>query len=163
MMIEIRSLRKDDALDDLVSLSKEFFEEYESHHENFFAIDVLRDDDSVNYFSNLLDNENGEVIVAIENGRIVGYIAVYVRNQAGYWKVKQVGDISGLMVQKAHRRRGIGRQLMGKAKAFFEKKGVKHFTVYTATKNREAIAFYEQSGLRPLFTTMLGEVREQPR
>lgn len=158
MMIETRSLTKDDKLDDLISLSREFFEEYESHHEGFFAIDVLRDDDIVNYFSSLLDNDNGEVIVALDQGRIVGYITVYVRKQAGYWKVKQIGDISGLMVQKAYRRRGIGRQLMDKAKSFFEKKGVKHFTVYTAVENRGAIEFYEQSGLQPLFTTMQGEV-----
>ena len=159
-MIEIRPLRKDDEFKDLVSLSREFFEEYGSHHKGFFALDALRDDDIVSYFSNLLDNDDGEVIVAREEGRIVGYIAVCVRKQPGYWKVKRVGDISGLMVQNAYRRRGIARQLMDKAKEFFEKKGVKYFTVYTAIENRGAIKFYEQSGLQPLYTTMLGKVPE---
>jgi len=40
-MIEIRPLNKDDKLDDLISLPKEFFAEYEAHHEDFFAIDRL--------------------------------------------------------------------------------------------------------------------------
>lgn len=157
-MIEIRSLKKEDGFEDLISLSREFFEEYQSHHEDFFAIDTLRDDDVVNYFSALLNNENGTVIVALEEGRFIGYITLHVRKQSGYWKVKQIGDISGLMVRNAYRRQGIGRQLMEKAKEFFEEKGVNYFTVYTAIKNREAIEFYGRNGLQPLYTTMLGEI-----
>ncbi len=159
-MTEIRSLRKDDKLNDLISLSREFFEEYESHHENFFKIDRLSDSDIVDYFSQWIDDEDGETFIALTGGRIVGYITVYVRTQPGYWKIKKVGDISGLMVQKAYRRRGIAGQLLAKARAFFEKKAVRYFTVYTAIGNRGALEFYERSGLLPLYTTMMGVVMD---
>ena len=159
-MTEIRSLRKDDKLNDLISLSREFFEEYESHHENFFKIDRLSDSDIVDYFSQWIDDEDGETFIALTGGRIVGYITVYVRTQPIYWKIKKVGDISGLMVQKAYRRRGIAGQLLAKARAFFEKKGVRYFTVYTAIGNRGALEFYERSGLLPLYTTMMGVVMD---
>ena len=157
-MTEIRSLRKDDKLDDLISLSREFFEEYESHHEDFFKVDGLSDSDIVDYFSRWMDNDGGETFVALTEGRMVGYITVYVRTQPAYWKVKKVGAISGLMVGKAYRRRGIAGQLLARARAFFENKSVTYFTVYTAVGNRGAIAFYERSGLVPLYTTMIGEV-----
>lgn len=159
-MTEIRSLRKDDKLNDLISLSREFFEEYESHHENFFKIDRLSDSDIVDYFSQWIDDKDGETFIALTGGRIVGYITVYVRTQPGYWKIKKVGDISGLMVQKAYRRRGIAGQLLAKARAFFEKKAVRYFTVYTAIGNRGALEFYERSGLLPLYTTMMGAVTD---
>jgi len=159
-MTEIRSLRKDDKLNDLISLSREFFEEYESHHENFFKIDRLSDSDIVDYFSQWIDDEDGETFIALTGGRIVGYITVYVRTQPIYWKIKKVGDISGLMVQKAYRRRGIAGQLLAKARAFFEKKAVRYFTVYTAIGNRGALEFYERSGLLPLYTTMMGVVMD---
>jgi ribosomal protein S18 acetylase RimI-like enzyme len=159
-MTEIRSLRKDDKLNDLISLSREFFEEYESHHENFFKIDRLSDSDIVDYFSQWIDDEDGETFIALTGGRIVGYITVYVRTQPGYWKIKKVGDISGLMVQKAYRRRGIAGHLLAKARAFFEKKAVRYFTVYTAIGNRGALEFYERSGLLPLYTTMMGVVMD---
>lgn len=157
-MIEIRSLTADDALDDLISLSREFFEEYASHHEDFFSIDVLRDEQIVNYFSRLLAGVAADVIIAVADGRIVGYVTVYVREQPDYWNVKRVGDISGLMVQPAYRGQGIGRLLMDRAREFFERQGVRYFTVYTAVENRGAIEFYERCGLRPLYTTLLGEV-----
>ena len=153
-------MRKDDKLNDLISLSREFFEEYESHHENFFKIDRLSDSDIVDYFSQWIDDEDGETFIALTGGRIVGYITVYVRTQPGYWKIKKVGDISGLMVQKAYRRRGIAGQLLAKARAFFEKKAVRYFTVYTAIGNRGALEFYERSGLLPLYTTMMGVVMD---
>ena len=156
-MTEIRSLRKDDKLDDLISLSREFFEEYESHHEDFFKIDSLSDGDIIGYFSRWIDNDDGEIFIALTEGKIIGYITVYVRTQPNYWEIKRVGEISGLMVQKAYRRRGIAGQLLAKAKAFFEKKAVIYFTVYTAVGNRGAIEFYERSGLVPLYTTMMGE------
>ncbi len=159
-MTEIRSLRKDDKFNDLISLSREFFEEYESHHENFFKIDRLSDSDIVDYFSQWIDDEDGETFIALTGGRIVGYITVYVRTQPIYWKIKRVGDISGLMVQKAYRRRGIAGQLLAKARAFFEKKAVRYFTVYTAIGNRGALEFYERSGLLPLYTTMMGAVMD---
>jgi ribosomal protein S18 acetylase RimI-like enzyme len=157
-MIEIRRLREDDGLEDLISLSREFFEEYESHHQDFFKIDSLSEGDIVDYFSRSMDSEDGEAFIALAGGRIVGYITVYVRTQPGFWKIKKVGGISGLMVQQAYRRRGIAGQLLARARAFFQERGVRYFTVYTAVANRSALAFYEQSGLLPLYTTMMGEI-----
>ncbi len=157
-MIEIRALAKTDTLDDLIVLSREFFAEYESHHQDFFEIDNLSDGDIVAYFSRWLDDDDGETLIALAGDRIVGYMTVYVHAQPNYWKIKRVGAISGLMVREAYRQRGIAGQLLAKARAFFEKKGVTYFTVYTAVGNRAAIAFYERSGLSPLYTTMVGEI-----
>lgn len=161
-MIQIRPLRKIDKLDDLISLSREFFAEYESHHEHFFRIDRLEDSDIFNYFSRWLDNEEGKTFVALAEDRIVGYITVYVRPQPSFWQIKQVGDISGLMVHKEYRRQGIANQLLARARAFFEEKGVRYFTIFTSVENRGALAFYERSGLQPLYMTMLGEVSNGP-
>jgi ribosomal protein S18 acetylase RimI-like enzyme len=157
-MMKIRPLRRDDDLTDLLTLSREFFQEYESHHQDLFRIDRLSDGDIVDYFSRWMDKDDGETFVAVTRESIVGYITVYVRTQPSFWKTKKVGVISGLMVQRAYRRRGIAERLLAGAKAFFEEKGVRYFTVYTAVGNRGALEFYAQSGLVPLYTTMIGEV-----
>ena len=57
-MIEIRLLSKHDCQNELLTLSREFFAGYESHHEDFFKIDHLHDSDILNYFSQWIDNEN---------------------------------------------------------------------------------------------------------
>lgn len=155
-MIEIRRLRADDDLGDLIALSHDFFREYEAHHQTFFRIDELRDEDVVAYFTETLDAEDAATFVAVEGGRMVGYITAFVREQAPYWRVRCVGDISGLMVHPDHRRRGIGGALLRAATAFFRRQGVEYYTVYTAVANEAAIRCYERHGMTPLYTTLLG-------
>jgi ribosomal protein S18 acetylase RimI-like enzyme len=81
-----------------------------------------------------------------------------VKEQAAYWQVKQVGEISGLMVRKKYRRLGIANQLFDRAKEFFTARDVKYYLVYTAVENQAALDFYKQNGMTPLYTTMIGEV-----
>ncbi len=155
-MIHIRALGQEDDFHDLIALSRDFFQEYEAYHEEFFKIELLDDEHIVDYFSRWLNDENGNTFIALAENRIVGYVTVYVREQATFWKVKKVGDISGLMVHKDYRRRGIASQLLARARAFFAEHGVKYFTLFTATENKAAIGFYERNGLVSLHTTLIG-------
>jgi ribosomal protein S18 acetylase RimI-like enzyme len=157
-MIEIRTLLKDDDLHDLIVLSRQFFEEYEAHYEEFFQIDDLRDSDIIQFFSRSIESEDGATFIAVADGRTVGYITVAVRSQSSFYRVKRFGAISGLMVHKDYRRRGIAGQLFDRAVAFFQAKGVKYYTLYTAAANQGAIRFYEQRGMTPLQTVMLGQI-----
>jgi ribosomal protein S18 acetylase RimI-like enzyme len=157
-MIKIRSLHKNDPFDDLVSLSREFFREYEAHHKDFFKIDHLKDEDIVGYFTSFCDQDTRAAFIAVADEQVVGYITAYVKDQADYWQFKKVGDISGLMVQKDYRHRGIAKRLLVKAKDFFEAKGLKYCIVFTAAENRGALDFYQQNGFVPLYTTMIGEI-----
>lgn len=156
-MTTIRRLGPEDDLCDLIALSRAFFEEYEGHHKDLFRIDELRDSDVVDYFSRSVGTEDGATFIAVLDGRAIGYITVFVRAQPGFYAVKRVGAISGLMVHKNHRRKGIGSRLLGEAMAFFAERGVKYATVYTATANRAAVEFYERNGMTTLHVTMIGD------
>lgn len=156
--IVIYDLKKDDDISGLVSLSKDFFLEYQSHHKEFFLIDDLKDSDIIKYFNGFIDVEERKVFIAVLSGRVIGYIAVYVKAQPSFWEIKKVGDISGLMVHKDYRRKGIASKLLGKAIDFFKEKGVKYYSVFTAVNNHLAIEFYKQSGMEPLHIRMLGEI-----
>ncbi len=158
-MIEIRPLRSPDSLSGLITLSRAFFAEYEQHDPAFFGIDTLQDNDIIRYFSRWLDDEAGQTFVAVCEKRMVGYITVYVQDQPAFWQVKQIGHISGLMVDAAHRRQGIAERLLAEAQSFFRQQGVDYFVVFTAVTNHPALHFYEQSGMTPLYTTFLGKIQ----
>jgi ribosomal protein S18 acetylase RimI-like enzyme len=87
---------------------------------------------------------------------VIVYITVYVKDQPPYWQVKKVGEISGLIVRRDYRRRGVARELLGKAAEFFKSQCVKYYTVYTAVENQAGVDFYAACGLTPLYTTMIG-------
>jgi ribosomal protein S18 acetylase RimI-like enzyme len=148
----------DDDLDRLIVISRDFFEEYSAHHKEFFQIDELTAQDIRDYFSRFIDTEDGATFIATAHGKVVGYITVFVRTQASFWRIKRVGSISGLMVCRDYRRRGMATDLLGEARAFFRKRGIKYFTTYTAVANQAAMEFYERSGVVPLHTTFIGEV-----
>ncbi len=157
-MINISTLNISDDFRDLITLSRDFFREYEMHHQDFFKIDELKNEDIISYFSSFCVNPARKAYIALDGERIVGYITVYVKEQANYWQVKKVGEISGLMVDKEYRRRKIAEKLLDQAYAFFSAEGIKYFTVYTAVENRLAIDFYRKNGLMPLYTTLVGEI-----
>lgn len=157
-IVEIRKLRRDDNFEQLIQLSRDFFEEYESHHAEFFKIDKINDQHITDYFYRWLNNENGVTFIAVEDGNIVGYITVYVQDQSSFWAVKTIGHISGLMVSKAHRRKGIAELLYDASLKFFKQKKVRYFTVFTSVNNQGALNFYEKQEMIPLYSTMIGEI-----
>lgn len=155
-MIEFQRLLGTEGLVDLVRLSRAFFLEYEEHHDELFRIDKLEDGKIIEYFSRFLSGDDQAVFVARREGEIVGYITVCIQAQPTYWRVRRIGHISGLMVQRTSRREGIGAGLLAQARAHFRDQGVKYYTVYTAVENREALSFYRGQGLEPLHTHLIG-------
>jgi ribosomal protein S18 acetylase RimI-like enzyme len=156
-MTTIRELRRGDDLSAVLALCREFFAEYENHHEEFFATDNLADDDISGRFLASIDSEESATIVALDDGVIVGYALLAVREQPRFYKVKRVGAISALMVARQHRRKGIGTRLLAESRVFFARRGIRYYTFYTSVENRAALGLYDKVGIKPLQTVFLGE------
>jgi len=134
----IRKPRKGDDLRDLAALSRQSFRDYQAHHRELFAISTLRDSDIARYFSRFTNTDDSAAFVALAGNRMVGYVTVSIKSQPAFYRVRKVGAVSGLMVDKGHRRRGVAGRLLAEAKAFLLKRGIKYATVYTATANEAA-------------------------
>ena len=154
-MISIRELRSDDDLDAVLALCRDFFAEYEEHHEEFFDTENLCDADISGRFLESLHSDDSATIVALDDDVIVGYASIAVREQPRFYKVKKVGAMSALMIAKNHRRRGIASAILAEARASFDQRGIKYFTLYTTVANRGAIEFYRKNGLSELHTTFI--------
>jgi len=157
-MVDILPLNSARSWADLLSLSREFFAEYEIHHQDFFKIADLKDEHITSYFASFCGCDSRQAFIAVSGERIVGYITVYVKDQPEFWQVKKVGEISGLMVSRDYRRSGVARELLGKTDEFFKSQCVKYYTVYTAVENQAGVDFYAACGLTPLYTTMIGRI-----
>jgi ribosomal protein S18 acetylase RimI-like enzyme len=156
-MITIRELRPEDDLAAVLTLCRDFFAEYEGHHKEFFDTDNLSDADISDRFLQSMESKSSATIIALLDDAIVGYALVAVREQPGFYKIKKVGVISGLMVSKNHRREGLGTRLLAESKAYFHRNGIKYFTLYTAVANQGATRFYEKNGMAALHTSFIGE------
>jgi ribosomal protein S18 acetylase RimI-like enzyme len=155
--ITIRQLRPEDDFAAVLGLCKDFFAEYEKHHEEFFDTDNLRDEDISGRFQQSIKSDNSATIIAEIDDKIVGYASVEVREQPAFYKIKEIGSISALMVAEKYRRRGIGSRVMEEAKRYFRRHGVKYYTFFTAVANEPAIRLYKKLGITPLHTSFLGK------
>ena len=154
----IRELNKSDDFSELVSLSKQFFLEYENHN-GIFKIETLKDEFLKEFFVKSLDNENSNVFIAIEQDKIVAYISFNIKSRLSFFKIKKVGEISGLMVNKEYRKKGIAKQLLEKTIEWFKSKNINHYILETSSKNDGAIKFYTSLGLNPLRTQLIGKIK----
>jgi ribosomal protein S18 acetylase RimI-like enzyme len=157
--ILVRELRREDDLAAVIRLCRDFFAEYGGHHQEFFDTDNLKDADISGRFLKSMESDDSATIIALIDDVIVGYAYVALKDQPGFYKVKRIGAISGLMVAKEHRRKGVATRLLAEARAFFVGNGIKYFTVFTAVANQAAIKFYERNGMTPLHTTLIGETK----
>ena len=158
MSVYVRELRAEDGLRVVLDLCKAFLVEYETHHEEFFDTIDLRDEYLSERFLDSITSDRSSTLVALVGDAIVGYASITVRNQPSFYKITRGGNMSGLMVAPAFRRRGTAAKLLAEASIWFRKKGVKYFTISTATKNDPALKLYQGSGIRPLCRTLIGEV-----
>jgi ribosomal protein S18 acetylase RimI-like enzyme len=159
IMIKIKALTKADNLGDLINLSRQFFAEYQSHDVDFFDIENLHDEHIIAFFEKTIQNNNGSTFIAVSDEKIIGYITVFIQFQAPFYRIKSFGSISGLMVLKEYRNKGIARQLFKKAVEYFEAKQVKHYKLFTSVNNANAIKLYESIGMKPFQAIMIGRIK----
>lgn len=158
--MKIRKLRKEDSLKDLVELSYIMIKDYEIHHKEFFNLKKNLDKKVLEpHFHKSLESGDMETFVAEEDGKIVGFITITLRERFPLYQIKKVGFISSLIISPKYRRKGIAQKLLDKAIKWFKKKKIKYFELDTAVKNTAASKFYEKNMIYPIKYKLLGEVK----
>lgn len=98
----------------------------------------------------LLDRDDGYLLVAEADGKQVGFCLGWLAKNPAIYRVSEVGFISEIAVTRSCRRRGAGRALIEAARSWFRHRRVGEFQLSTAIWNRDAQAFWEAVGGEPL-------------
>ena len=96
--------------------------------------------------ADLLKKERLCVILALSDRATIGYCVCTIMGDTG--------EIDSIFVEDAHRRSGIGEQLMNRALAWLKAGGAKKKIVAVAAGNETAIPFYESFGFLPRMTVL---------
>ena len=104
-----------------------------------------------------LDEKDAVVLVAEDDGNVVGY--VYGTNEGYDWMSLRgpAGALHDIVVDPAHRGKGIGAQLLDAIVEALEKRGAPRVLLSTAYQNETAQRLFERAGFRP---TMIEMTRE---
>ena len=114
-------------------------------------------------FDAKLANREHLVLIAEENGMIVGYTFAWVqhiRNHPVYYDFDNF-YIDDICVAESHRRRGIGRMLFERCKAHAKALGCQRKDLGVYAFNQDAIAFYESMGMTERMRKMEYHLEEE--
>jgi GNAT superfamily N-acetyltransferase len=103
----------------------------------------------------LLDGqEEHTVLVAVDDGRLLGWIDVSVVShiQSGPY-----AEIGGLIVASPERSKGIGSNLLRAAEAWADAKGIRRVIVRSRVTRERAHRFYQREGYATVKTSMVFE------
>jgi ribosomal protein S18 acetylase RimI-like enzyme len=94
--------------------------------------------DDVESLTRLVDADPEALVVAVENGIIVGSVV------AGWdgWR----GSIYRLVVAPNHRRRGLGRQLLDRAERSLRERGATRLAAIVVHSDDRAVGFWRSAG-----------------
>jgi ribosomal protein S18 acetylase RimI-like enzyme len=91
------------------------------------------------------DTDTG-VLVAEENGRLIGLAIASIRSQNSFFEPSRYGYISDLLVLESERRRGIGTILFRRIMKWFRAQGITVARLHVASCNEAARAFWSSVG-----------------
>lgn len=86
------------------------------------------------YYRQFIYPKDSWIYVAEEDG-IIGFIMFYIHHRIDYYKIKQVGYIDLVVVDRKHRRKGVSKMLVEKAEEVFKEKGITHLALTTHVDN----------------------------
>ena len=111
------------------------------------------------YLVSVLNDPGTRVLVAEDEGRVVGY--VYAEIQGTRWMDLRgpSGYVHDVYVDESARGRGAGRKLLEAALAWMREQGRLQVTLFTRTQNERAQRLFASLGFRP---TMLEMTLDQP-
>ncbi|WP_040209957.1 GNAT family N-acetyltransferase [Clostridium polynesiense] len=127
--VKIREAKKTD-FQDIADLSKQL------------GYEVSVDD--VNYRYNCINsNPDSTLLVAENENRVVAWIQGDIENKSDKYKF---GLVSGLVVDKDHRQRGIGTELLTVVEDWCFRKGCLGVRINSGSRRKEAHKLYEKLG-----------------
>lgn len=98
------------------------------------------------YAQNLVDSQGGFVLLADDDGLVIGFLIGIVAKEDGHFidpLRRDFGDIHDLYIANTHRGRGLAKQLLAEAEKRFQAMGISRIDLYVLEGNNKAIDFYK--------------------
>jgi len=106
-------------------------------------------DNWTRYITEKLTDEDFAVFVAGEDGTLIGYTVVFLKEYPPIWTVKGCGFIDEMFVDPEHRGRGVGRKLYQSAEDWLRNKGAPHLELKVDLDNEPSRDFWARMGFEP--------------
>lgn len=98
------------------------------------------------WLNNRLEDENCRSLCATIENNIVGFVVGIIQENGPLLSPDRVGYVSIMVVDKEHRRSGIGTSLWNELRRWFVSNNIKYFELYTEFGNKLSSSFWANRG-----------------
>lgn len=147
MEIIIKNATLDD-LENIQELNLKLFEKEYKDYDPLLNLDWTFGEAGTKYYQDKITKDDGCVIVALVNNRIVGYLCGGLTEGEVYRKLPVVAELENTFVLDEFRSKGIGKQLYNKFVERCKIKNVGKIRVEASAKNDLVINFYRNNNFK---------------
>ena len=104
-----------------------------------------------------------KLVVAEENGRIVGFMLCLLEPNTPVYKEKKIGVISDVYVKEERRRKGLAKKMFDFAVKWLKKNKVRTVRLNVAADNLEARAVWRMLGFEPFIIDKRLDLSDYPK
>ena len=129
----------------VMSLNKKLFD-YEISNNFDTTLNERWAEKNKNYFKERVIRANHLTLIAIVEGKTVGYLIGGVGKPENYRTLKRIAELENMIVLPEHRGQKIGEALVKEFLRWVKTKKVKRIKVVATARNKRAIEFYKKLG-----------------
>jgi len=138
-------LAEESHIPQIIDVWKEFMD-YHRKLDSFFS---RRDDGHLNfekYIKELMKSNEAQVLVALDEGNVVGYSIALLQYYPPVFKQRVHGLINDMAIKETHRRRGIGEQLLSRMYEWFKYHRLDRIELRVSVNNQIGYSFWKKHG-----------------
>ena len=94
----------------------------------------------------LMKSEDGLVLVALDEGQVVGYSLSEIKGPMKGYKLEKFGAVGHVAVTAHYRRRGIGEEILREILKWFQSRNIDRVELEVLAKNPVAYSFWKKHG-----------------
>lgn len=93
-------------------------------------------------------NPRHKLMVAEDNGKVIGYINATTKTRPKIYEVTEVGFISDVYVLPEYRKQGVSKMLMEPVLRWLKSKKLKYVNLFAVTENEVALKVWKKYGFK---------------
>lgn len=98
------------------------------------------------YTKDQLKDKNVKMLVAEDNGKIIGRIVGVIIKAPSYITPKKIGNIDDTFIKENYRQKGIGEKLLKELLKWFKDKNIKHIELSVDARNKIGVNAWRKFG-----------------
>ena len=112
-----------------------------------------------NQIRRLMKSVDGQVLVALDGTKVVGYSLSEIRGPSPGFKRGEYGYIDEMAVTANYRHKGIGEKMFAETVKWFHSRNIERVEIHTTAKNVVANSFWQKQGFAVYMNTLYKEIK----